>query len=311
MNITRSKAKLVIAVCISLLAIMIAGCQPMIDASVRSTLGVETRPPNMAAIGSYPTNDPELKAYLTLISSLENDLQGVLGKEFTALDRQIQLKQFEDETRKIFINNPVPMSSVEVARFVDKLMDDEKRKNSPNYLSLLPNGADKKESHGRIHSMAVMGNESLENKTTSIIIIYKFSSAKEMSEKAYSIVEKLHPVFLTQSGWNFQDHVAYKSFLQDTQNAIEKNSAMQGANGVDPALKKRQKEFYERNLRSADAGEASIKYMWSSGYRSTIATYDTETLNQFFIIVAPQLEAINGKYKLGVIITRIIAQPRK
>ena len=285
--------------CIAAAAVILGGCQATIDSKVRSNLGIKTTPPNI----SYQTNDPELKTYLSLFASLENDLQGVLGKEYDADVNNARLKRIEDSMREGFKSAPSAMSASQKLAFIEKTIEDIKRQPVPHYLSVIPVGADAISSSAGIDFAPESNNQTVERKNTRINVNYKFSSAQEMSEKAYAIVEKFRPVFLTEQGWKFQDPVAFKNMVHDNYKNID-------AIG-DPDRKQQFKVLHERNIKTAEAGESLIQYQWTSDYRTKYGSgIDVQVTNQAMIFILPIIEPKNGQYTLVVGLSRSTAQAK-
>jgi len=275
----------------------------MMDAAVRAKLGHNSEAPNISSITSYPTNDPEIKIYLSYLGALGNDLQGIRGEAMGAEEYEDQLKKLEVTMRKAFEDSPLGSAEEKFAN-AEKAVDDQRRMGPPNYLTLLPDGADPKASSVRIARLAVLGNEEIEAKSTSISILYKFSSAQKMSEKAYEITNKLRPVFAAQQGWQFQDPAFLKKQMDQSKSIVE------GNNYMSPEAKRKNLKFFEGQNKLYDAGQAMIQYFWASDYRSHVGTMSVPANNIMMINVTPNPEPENGTYYLSVAFISSINQPR-
>ncbi len=290
-------------VCIATIAAMTAGCQTMMDAAMRSLLGHNSEAPNISSIASYPTNDPELKIYLSYLGALENDLQGIRGEVMGAEEHEAQLKKAEVALRKAFDKSPIGSAEENFAN-TEKWVEDQRKMGPPNYLTLLPVGADPKDSGARIFKKAVMGNEDIENRSTSISVLYKFGSVEKMAGKANEIVNKLRPVFATQQGWKFQDPAFLKNQMNQSISLVEGNKDM------NPEAKRKAVKYYEESNERNDAGQAMIQYYWDSDYRSQMGTTSVPAINLMMIYITPNLEPENDNYYLSVAFFRSINQPR-
>ena len=300
-----------------------AGCHPVMDAVVRSKLGVgfNSEAPQVSSITSYPTNDPELKIYLSYLGALENDLLEIRGKVMDTKAFEAQQKDMEAAVRKGLDDSPLTLSAEEKFAMAERSVEGQLRMGPPNYLKLLPPGADPKASTARIHKAAEMRNEDVERKVTTISVGFKFRSAQEMSRKAHEIVNKLRPVFATQQGWKFQDPAALRKQAQENEQArqrlqstLRKRRVKPGVSSeteANPEIERKLQEWNEKNQRLYDAGQAMIQYFWNSGYRNqNVAVASTPAQNLMMINIFPTLEPKNGYYHLSVSFTRSMVQPK-
>jgi len=290
-------------VCIAAISAMTAGCQTMMDSAVRAQLGHNSEAPSISSITSYPTTDPELKIYLSYLGALGNDLQGIRGEVMGAEEHEAQLKKAEVALRKAFDKSPIGSAEENFAN-TEKWLEDQRKMGPPIYLTLLPIGADPKDSGARIYKKAVMGNEDIEARSTSISVLYKFGSVEKMSGKANEIVNKLRPVFATQQGWQFQD----PAFLKNQMN--QSISLVEGNKNMNPEAKRKALKYYEESNERNDAGQAMIQYFWASDYRSQVGPISVPANNMMMINIMPNLEPENGNYFLSVLFVRSINQPR-
>jgi len=256
---------------------MVSGCQTIAESNVISAFGgIQANPPDLASITSYSTNDPELKAYLTLLASLENDLQGVAGNEYSAKKRQEQLKRMEVSLRKSLTNNL--RSESEKITFIEQFIKAEKNKPTPRNLLVIPDGANKEESNARIFISLVGDDERFESKTVSINLVYKSKSIQEMSDKAIEIIEKLRSAFSTQSEWVFTENGTKYIKFRD----IDSHELM-------------------GKLFNKGADSPTISYRWKKGDRS----------GYFVIYLFPSLQPENSQYVWAVVVSNTTTQARK
>lgn len=290
-NILSQASKISALTCIAAAMIMLSGVQSV----MASDVGVNAAPP----VISYSTTDPELQSYLTLVTSLENDLQGVLGKERSPKENEARLKLVEANMRK---NSPKSMpgtTASQLLSIVEKSIDDEKARPAPRALSVLPVGADAKESGGRVYLTPHMFNERVESKTVSVTVVYHFSSVQEMSEKAHALGAKFAPVFSTEQGWKTLD------LISQAQEQFKKIDAIE-----DPDLRQQLKVLNESNSKKAEAGHYWTTYNWASDQRAKIGTIEINIQNFTMIQIMPDLDAHDGQYTLLVMLTRSTAQPK-
>jgi len=270
----------------------VGGCQSMIDAQVRSNLGTNTTPP----VISYQTSDPELQTYLTLLTSLEKDLQGVT-KALSPAENAARLKLQEENVLKAF-KKPMPgLTADQQLALAEKMVDDEKKRPAPYHLSILPAGADAKDSVARVYSSPDTFNERIEQKTASVTVVYKFASIQEMTAKAHALGAKFGPVFSKEQGWQ----------TLDLKNIVRANNLDSIG---DPKLKQQLQELKEKNIKVADAGQYYSNYNWASDHRTKIGRTDIQITNMVLASITPSLDAENGKYAMIVAFSRIVAQPK-
>lgn len=302
--------------CISATTFIVSG-HPAIADPMGETNVAQTMPPNNNPIISNSTNDPELKAYLTLYASLGNGLQGVLGKEsMNAEERKAHLKKFEEDLRIEFNKNSAA-SKTDNARLIDKLVDEENKRGVPRNLSVLPPGADVKNSGARKYSQAKLGNENIESVVTSIGVAYLFSSIQQMSEKAHTLIEKFRPIFSDQEGWKFKSPDDFKKESQHGLESMRKiYEKMESQNGNNPAAQQTLKANIDRMepwIKGAEAGRAAFTYERENGFKFSISpispsTDDKDIIN---INIHPEINPVDGHYYLSVTLIQIVSQPRK
>lgn len=269
---------------------------------------VNSNPPDFASIAAYPTTDPELKDYLTLIASLGNNLEGVLGKEHEPAKREADLKKFEANMRKTMSSGAVSAGNrAETARIIEKAIEDEKKRKL-NYLEVIPQGANPNASNARRFMMSGIGSDSLEMDNSSIGLVYEFGSQQELSDKAHALIEKLRPVFRRNSGWTFQDTAHFVKTYKFNIRTIN------GMSGVDPDRKQELKAQTETAMKTAELGTAMIQYQWKSKHKIQLGTTPMDATDQAMIMIMPLPPTgteEGQKYTLSVMISKLVNTPKK
>jgi len=300
---------------IAAIAVMSTGCQMMANGLVkhysakaweetRVKMGINTEPPHIASITSYGTQDPELQIFLSYIGALGNPVEGVSGKDMDANDFENMLKRTENDVRKAY-DNVSTMSADQKLALAEKITDGMRKAGPPKYLNVLPVGADPKMSI-LSSSIAIYPDptvHTLNQKSSTISVFYKFKTLEEMSQKAQDINNKLKSVIAGQQGWKTLDLAVYKAQVYD-------NRLLAGTN-ASPEYKRNFAEQSEKTIKSYQAGQASMQYSYESRYRLKDATSNFPAIDMYLINVVPILEPLNGFYELYVGFATNIAEPRE
>lgn len=305
---------------LSLIALMTSGCvsKTLVAGMYNSSMEYQNLAPNLAEIGAYPTNDPELKDFLTIIGSLDRDLQGVRGKEETPTERKTRLKETEANMRKAFAEMESPLSARARMEMVEKILKDQRERPPISHLAIVPKGADPKSAMAMTFKLDGM-NERLENQVTSVSFTYSFSSAEKMTEKAYELIEKLRPVFAARPGWKFMDPAWHIKSTKDGRAIQAEVSAQNKKYNIkeDQEANRKLYDLEEKSMQQARAGLLIIGYEWENKFRINISDLNNlKSSDSISITLAPVPKAlyskdVNAKDTLTIMFSRTIAQERK
>jgi len=294
---------------------MSAGCRTMANGLAQSysaqaweetrvKMGINKEAPHIAAITSKGTSDPELQTFLSYLGALSTGVEGISGKDMDASDFEEMLKRTENDVRKAY-DGVTTMSADQKLAMAEKITDGMRRAGPPKYLKVLPVGADPKMSILSL-GIAIYPDptvDTLNMKSTTIALFYKFKTLEEMSQKAQDISNKLKSVIAGQQGWQTQDLAVYKAQVYDKR-------TLEGIN-ASPEFKRKFAEQSEKTIKSYQAGQASMKYSYESEYHLKAATSNFPAIDMYLINVTPKLEPLNGFYELYVGFATNIAEPRK
>ena len=266
----------------------------------RRKSGIHLEPPSISSITSYPTNDPDLKVFLSYISALEYGLDGIRGETMGEKEYEAFLKETEVAIRKSY--NNYNMKADQKFAATEKAIEELKQRGPLIYLKALPAGVDPKNSMMSVQVMPypTAGSEGLYSKITAIGVVYKFKTVREVSQKAHEIGNKLRQVIATQRGWNILDQAAYKAQVLDKQSALGKN--------LSPEYMRQRDKMIEQQFEGFKAGTIIMSYKWDSVHREALGELKTPALNSMHITVSPVLTPDKGYYMLSISFSKSITQ---
>jgi len=134
---------------------------------------------------------------------LKSGVEGVAGKDMDAEDFEALLSMTQNDIRKSGLGG----SADQNLAMAEKMTDDM-RKGTPKYLRQLPEGADQRQSHLLSYPFLYPdpeNNGKLDQRATTISVLYKFRTPEEVSQRTRDLSNKLKAVFAGKQGWVAMD----------------------------------------------------------------------------------------------------------